>query len=226
MKKIIYTIAFATLLWSCGGSGGDSPDDPDPIAENNAPSIPTLIYPSANLLCIDNSVNFSWNASTDEDGDNVSYQIQIAKDNQFTQIVQSVSNNNTTRTISLDKGVAYYWRVEAIDNKNEPELVSFYWLSFTQFMKFMEFISFARLIGQGCVEEIAKELYLSCHWALDWRGRRMALVDLTWEQVLMLNSIIVHDDKWNSLSQIHKAIEKAVEMAMSAKEGKFNDERI
>ena len=105
-----------------------------------------------------------------------------------------------------------------IDNKNELELVSFYWLNFEKFMQFMAFISLARLSrGQGCVEEIAKELYLSCHWAMDWNGRRMALIDLTWEQVFMLNSILALDDQRNCFIWIHKAIEKAVDMAMSAK---------
>lgn len=115
MKKYIYTLVLASLLWSCGGSGGDSPD-PEP--ENNAPKVPTLVYPSANLLCIDNSIEFKWNAATDPDGDPVTYQLQIAKDNQFTQIVQSVSNSSTVKLFSLEKGVAYYWRVSAKDTKN------------------------------------------------------------------------------------------------------------
>jgi len=123
MKKHIYILVLTAFLWSCGGSGGDTPD-PDPIPENKAPSVPSLVYPSANLLCIDNTINFSWNASTDPDGDTVSYEIQIAKDNQFTQIVQSVSNSSTTRTISLDKGVAYYWRVSAKDSKNKSSSFS------------------------------------------------------------------------------------------------------
>ncbi|UMB54540.1 SusE domain-containing protein [Lutibacter sp. A64] len=116
MKKYIYTLVLTTLLWSCGGSGGSDSPEPEPV--NNAPNIPTLKYPTNNLLCIDNTIDFEWNTATDPDGDVVSYQIQIAKDNQFTDIVQSISNTSTTRTISLDKGVAYYWRVSAKDTKN------------------------------------------------------------------------------------------------------------
>ena len=86
-------------------------------------------------------------------------------------------------------------------------------------MQFAEFVSFARLRGQGCVEEIATELHLSCHWAIDWTGKTMALLDLTWEQIFMLNSILVLDDNRNSFIWIHKAIKKAVDMAMSAKGG-------
>jgi len=115
MKKYIFTLVLSTLLWSCGGSGGDSPE-PEPV--NNAPNTPTLKYPTNNLLCIDNTIVFEWNTATDPDGDTVSYQVQIAKDNQFTEIVESISNTSTTKTISLDKGVAYYWRVSAKDTKN------------------------------------------------------------------------------------------------------------
>ncbi|UMB61076.1 SusE domain-containing protein [Lutibacter sp. A80] len=116
MKKYLYTLVLTTLLWSCGGSGGS--DSPEPEPENNAPNTPTLKYPTNNLLCIDNTIDFEWNAATDPDGDVVTYEIQIAKDNQFTQIVQTVTNTSTLRTISLDKGIAYYWRVSAKDSKN------------------------------------------------------------------------------------------------------------
>ncbi|MCJ7778843.1 MAG: hypothetical protein MUP16_11090 [Sedimentisphaerales bacterium] len=106
-----------------------------------------------------------------------------------------------------------------VDNEHEIELVSFCGFSFGQFMQFAEFLSFARLRGQGHVEEIATELCLSCHWAIDWAGKTMALLDLTWEQIFMLNSILVLDDNRNSFIWIHKAIEKAVDIAMSAKGG-------
>ena len=104
-----------------------------------------------------------------------------------------------------------------IDNKHELELVSFCGFSIGKFMQFAEFISLARRIGEGRVEEIAKELHMSCHWALDWSGKTMSLIDLTWEQMFMLNSILVLDDQRNCFVWIHKAIEKAVNMAMSAK---------
>ena len=110
-----------------------------------------------------------------------------------------------------------------VDNENELELISFCGFSFGQFMQFAEFISLTRLRGKGAVEEIATELRLSCHWAIDWKGKTMALLDLTWEQIFMLNSILVLDDNRNSFIWIHKAIEKAVDMAMSAK-GNVNRE--
>lgn len=104
-----------------------------------------------------------------------------------------------------------------IDKKHELELVSFCGLSYGKFMQFTEFISLARQRERGWIEEIAKELHISCHWALDWSGKTISLLDLTWEQIFMLNSILVLDDKRNCFLWIHKAIEKAVDMALSAR---------
>ena len=115
MKQFIAILAISTVIWSCGGGGGG--DDPPP-ATNNAPSTPSLVEPTNNLLCIDNTVVFRWNAATDPEGDAITYQIQISKNNQFTQIVQTLNGSETTRSISLEKGIAYYWRVKAMDTKN------------------------------------------------------------------------------------------------------------
>jgi len=105
---------FSTILGSCGGGG----DNPTPTPENKVPTIPTLVAPTNNKLCIDNAVSFQWNISTDPDGDAITYQIQVAKDNQFSQIAHSLSSSATSQSVSLEKGKAYYWRVKAIDNKN------------------------------------------------------------------------------------------------------------
>ena len=118
MKKLLYIVALSTIIWSCGGSsGGDTPDPPPPVV-NNAPSTPSLVYPTNNLLCIDNVLDFNWNASTDPDGDSITYQVQVAKDSGFSQIVHTVTASTTTRNLTLEKGIAYYWRVKATDSKN------------------------------------------------------------------------------------------------------------
>lgn len=114
MRKYLFTICFAMLLISCGG--GD--DSSDPVIENRAPSIPGLVAPANNLLCIDNAVSLQWDASSDPDSDAISYQIEISKDNQFKQLDYTNSVTTPGKTISLEKGVRYYWRVKAVDSKN------------------------------------------------------------------------------------------------------------
>jgi len=117
MKKFLYTIVISITLGSCGGEASDSPE-PTPPPANKVPTIPTLVAPTNNKLCIDNSISFQWDSSTDPDGDAITYQIQVAKDNQFSQIAHTLSGSATNQSISLEKGVAYYWRVKAIDSKN------------------------------------------------------------------------------------------------------------
>jgi len=114
----IWTLITASLfLFSCGG-GGSGDDQPDPLPINNAPNKPVISAPINNLLCINNVVQFHWEAAIDPDGDAVSYQLQLATNNQFTENVQNSSNIlGTSYQFSLSKGVAYYWRVKTFDSK-------------------------------------------------------------------------------------------------------------
>lgn len=117
-KNIISLILSGLVILSCGGSGGNGGGvDPTPTP-NTAPTVPALTSPSNSSLCISNTLAFSWNASTDAQNDAITYQIQIATDNQFTAVVKSETVNTNGYTVTLDKGKAFYWRVKAIDSKN------------------------------------------------------------------------------------------------------------
>lgn len=120
MKKVLYILTISLYIVSCSGGGDDNPPPPPPPEEENeAPSIPTLVYPTNNLLCIENILEFEWDASTDSDGDAITYQVQIATDNEFNQIIHNINQSTTIKTFTLDKGLAYYWRVKAIDDQDE-----------------------------------------------------------------------------------------------------------
>jgi hypothetical protein len=111
MKNFIYLSIIAFLFISCVG-GGD-----DPVITNSAPTMPTLVAPTDNKLCVDNTVVFQWNLSTDANNDPITYQIQVAKDNAFAQIVKTAEGSIASQTIVLDKNTAYYWRIKATDSK-------------------------------------------------------------------------------------------------------------
>lgn len=115
MRNLLYIAILSISLGSCGGGGGG--ETPPPVV-NTAPTIPTLSYPTNNLLCIDNVLNFTWNASTDAEGGVITYEIQVSKDNLFTQIAHTLTSTTTSKSISLEKGIAYYWRVKATDSKS------------------------------------------------------------------------------------------------------------
>lgn len=118
MKKILYIFVLSTQLWSCGG-GDDSPTiTAPPPAANKAPSTPIQSMPTNNQLCIDNTVQFTWNASIDPEGNAITYELQIATNNQFTENLQTKTGSSTSTAVTFEKGVAYYWRIKAKDNKN------------------------------------------------------------------------------------------------------------
>ena len=114
MKNSIYLSIICLVFAACGSGGGDDPVTPPPA--NTAPTVPVLSIPADNKLCLDNNVSFQWNASTDEQKDAIVYQIQIAKDNAFVQIVNTLDNSSlSTTALPLEKNTAYYWRVKATD---------------------------------------------------------------------------------------------------------------
>ncbi|WP_157495018.1 hypothetical protein [Flavobacterium sp. KJJ] len=114
MKNFIYLSIIGLLFTACG-SGGDDPVTPPVV--NKAPSVPVLTAPADNKLCLDNVVSFQWNESTDTEKDAIVYQIQVAKDNAFSQIITTLDNTSNPTNISLEKNTSYYWRVKATDAK-------------------------------------------------------------------------------------------------------------
>ncbi len=87
---------------------------------NSAPSaVSQLVFPTSDLLCIDNTVTFEWGASSDADGDSIGYILVVATDRLLTQVVEQRTVSSTSITISLDRGVAYYWSVTARDSQGE-----------------------------------------------------------------------------------------------------------
>ena len=113
IKSILLLFSLGFVM-SCGG-GDDGPPPPPP---NSAPTaVSQLIFPTADLLCIDNNITFQWSAATDSDGDPISYLVVIATDRNFNTIVEQRTVSTTSTTIILQKGIAYYWRVTAMDNQ-------------------------------------------------------------------------------------------------------------
>ena len=115
MKKNIYFLVIASCLLISCGSGDSSPNEE---AKKTAPTVPILVTPADNQLCVTNNLNFEWNASTDTEKNPITYQIQIATDNQFSQIVKTAEGTSNYQSLTLNKGTAYYWRVKATDSKN------------------------------------------------------------------------------------------------------------
>lgn len=161
MKHLLYIAALSISLWSCGG-GGDDPTPPPVV--NTAPTVPTLTYPTNNLLCIDNVLNFQWNASTDSQDDAITYQIQVAKDNLFAQIVHTQTSTTTSKSITLEKGIAYYWRVKATDSKSAASNYSTTFSFYTEGVGITNHLPFSPVLASPTLNSVQTGTSVTLQW--------------------------------------------------------------
>ena len=123
MVKILkqYLSLFLVLiLASCSSGGGDDPGNGGGNPMNSAPTqVSQIIFPSANLLCTDNTITFQWNASTDADNDPIRYRVIIALDRDLNNIVEERTVSSNSFTITLQQATAYYWNVTALDDMGD-----------------------------------------------------------------------------------------------------------
>lgn len=94
-------------------------------AVEEAPSVPELIAP-LNGESIDGLDTLSWGASSDPDpnDNNVTYQVEIAFDEAFAQVIAEATLSDTALTIDafaaygdLVDSTSYFWRVLALDDE-------------------------------------------------------------------------------------------------------------
>ncbi|WP_228853012.1 hypothetical protein [Aegicerativicinus sediminis] len=126
MKNLLYIIVIGLLLFSCSSS--DDGGEP----KSTAPSVPQLIYPGENELCIDNAILFKWSPSTVSQGNSVSYKFQVAENSQFTVGVVNKQTTSTEVSLTLEKGKVYFWRVMAFDSNNSESEYSSVYSFFTE----------------------------------------------------------------------------------------------
>jgi hypothetical protein len=139
MRKILYITLISSLFFSCGGSK----DEPIAEPQNTAPTIPLLVAPTNSKLCINNLVTFEWAASTDAEKNPIIYQIQVASDNLFNQIVKTSEGSALIQTFDLEKGKAYYWRVKATDSKNAASKYSTTYSFYTEGLALSNHVPFS-----------------------------------------------------------------------------------
>lgn len=72
-----------------------------------APAAATLLAPADEAADLDPTVTFSWTAAAQTEF----YQLEVATDPAFTQVVYTLTTADTTATTTLSGGTHYYWRV-------------------------------------------------------------------------------------------------------------------
>lgn len=113
MKRLLYLSIVSLVVVACSSGGGDD----EPEVTNSAPTVPTLTAPADNKLCLNTTVVFEWGVATDVNKDAITYQLQVAKDNLFAQIVNTEDVQGSSKSINLEKNTAYYWRLKSTDSK-------------------------------------------------------------------------------------------------------------
>ncbi len=121
MRKIYVLFYSAMILFSCHGDDDFSSTE-NPSETNTAPSIPGLLFPVDSQTCTAHNLELNWGLANDPDGDTVSYVVEVATNSDFTALFLNENTTATNKTVMLEKGVIYYWRVKALDSKeNESE---------------------------------------------------------------------------------------------------------
>ncbi|GAA4279151.1 fibronectin type III domain-containing protein [Aquimarina mytili] len=123
MKHIYIIFLSALMLLSCNADD-EFVISRNPLVPNIEPTTPSLVFPTNNLVCTNFNLQFDWNASRDINGDALSYVIEVATDINFTTILFTAITSQTTHPFTLEKGVAYYWRVKARDTEGKESIYS------------------------------------------------------------------------------------------------------
>ena len=116
MKNYLSISLFLLILFNC--SKNDSGDNGDSNQDNNAPTVPQLIFPTNNLLCSETILELQWTQSLDPDGDFVTYLLEVSENINFSPLSFSFNLSTNSTSINFENGTRYYWRVRAVDIYN------------------------------------------------------------------------------------------------------------
>lgn len=96
-------------------------------APNLPPTKPTNLQPNGSNVAT--LTTFSWTASTDPNGDEITYKVMISKNNSSWTTVGSTKKTSLSNTTEMDKNTKYYYKVVADDGleggKTESDVVTF-----------------------------------------------------------------------------------------------------
>ncbi|MCK8523804.1 hypothetical protein M0D21_19640 [Aquimarina sp. D1M17] len=114
IKRYIVLLSIAMVLSCSGDDDGGTPF----FTQNSAPTVPSLVFPTNNLTCTSIDLELVWGSSTDIDDDAIRYEIEIAEVSNFSTITFTAITTAISEVFDLEKGITYYWRVRAIDSKD------------------------------------------------------------------------------------------------------------
>jgi hypothetical protein len=112
-------------------SGNDNDNSDGDNTNNSSPTEATLVFPLNETECSNSDLVFEWNASTDDDGDELTYTLiidtapELDENPQFYEAIIE-----TSYELDLIPSTAYYWQIESSDGKSTS--LSEIWSLYTQ----------------------------------------------------------------------------------------------
>jgi hypothetical protein len=123
-----------------------------------------LTAPANNSLCTDNVLNFQWNASTDSQSDAITYQIEVSKNTQFSPLAHNISSTTTSKSITLEKGISYYWRVKATDSKSAASNYSATFNLYTEGVGITNHLPFSPVLVSPALNSVQSAATINLQW--------------------------------------------------------------
>ncbi len=164
MKNIRLFILSLIVFSSCSSGDGGSDDSSPTPEKNTAPTTPALSYPTNNLVCASNVLTFEWGVSTDAQNDAISYQLEIATDNTFSQNLNSSKVTLLSKQLTLAKGKSYYWRVRATDSKNASSSYSAVYNFYTEGDGIVNHVPFAPVLVSPTLNSVQANGSTNLSW--------------------------------------------------------------
>lgn len=128
------------------------------------PEQPTLIYPSNNEICTDNTLDMRWTDQTTSDISEVIYTLQIASDASFENIFVEEETNATQKTVTLDLNTTYFWRVKSANTENTSNGFSQIYEFYTQGEVVQNYLPNSPVLVAPSEQEIAGNTETRLEW--------------------------------------------------------------
>jgi hypothetical protein len=88
-------------------------------ADNQAgPTAPVITAPAEGQALCSDRATLEWDASTDSDTAVIAYEWQVDNNNDFSSLLDEGITVKTSKTIMVDEGKTYFWRVRAYDGSH------------------------------------------------------------------------------------------------------------
>lgn len=88
------------------------------VEENRPPDAPTYVQPANSAISVDTDVSLQWNATTDPDGDEVTYNVYVGYDEAELELVAS-NLTAPTHQATFASDTTIYWQIGATDGLDE-----------------------------------------------------------------------------------------------------------